>query len=279
MTPLPAPCHCAAKQPAAWYHWLFAASLLWLASAITHARQNPALLVVTEPWAPYNTLSDDETADGGHALIVQRALALSGLSAPIKVYPWARAMALTQHRPNTLLFSVARTPEREKRFIWLGKLSQTQPFLWRQPSSDDSAASATVQQIIACCSICTVRRDVSEEALRAQDPARQLQLVLTGSHHDCLRMLRNGSVQYIAASSYRMTSTLQQAGLPAGQLLREAAIAPARQLYLAANLDTSASTVRKLQQAMQQLLNSGESELLLQQALNRPLPMQDKPTP
>jgi polar amino acid transport system substrate-binding protein len=239
--------------------------LLWLP-----ANAQPPLLVVTEPWPPYNTFSNDETADGAHALIVQRALAHSGLTASISVYPWARAMALTETRPNTLLFSLARTAEREDRFIWLGRLSQTQQFLWHLDSP--GAANLSLQQIMHCCSICTVRKDVSEETLRQQDSDNRLQLVLTGSHHDCLRMLRSGSVQYMAGSAYRIQATLLYAGLQGSLLQRATAIAPPRILYLAANKGTPAGTVRKIQAAMQQLQDSGESERILQQVLSRPLP-------
>lgn len=250
--------------------------LLGCCSAAGAQQSSNELIAVTEPWAPYNTFSNDETADGAHALIVQRALALGGFSATISVYPWARAMALAENRPNTLLFSLARTPERENRFIWIGKLSQTQQFLWRLPAHQ---SSSNLQQIITCCSICTVRKDVSEEALREQDKTQRLQLVLTGSHHDCLRMLRGGSVQFMAGSPYRIKATLLQASLPASLLQRDVAIAPPRELYLAANLDTPTGTIRKLQQAMQQLQDSGESERLLQQVLARPLPMAEKPAP
>lgn len=253
-------------------------SMLLGFSSVADAQQsNNELIAVTEPWAPYNTFSNDETPDGAHGLIVQRALALSGLNATISVYPWARAMALAQNRPNTLLFSLARTQERESRFIWVGRLSQTQQFLWRLPTSHHNNS---LQQIIACCSICTVRKDVSEESLREQDKAQRLQLILTGNHHDCLRMLRSGSVHYMAGSPYRIKSTLQQAGLPASTVQRDAAIAPPRELYLAASLETPATTVRKLQLAMQHLQESGESERLLQQVLAKPLPQPDRtPSP
>lgn len=267
-------------MPANLRPWRAIASLvlMLLYSQGATAQQNSTeLIAVTEPWAPYNTFSNDETADGAHALIVQRALTLSGLQAPIYIYPWARAMAMTQNRPNTLLFSLARTPEREARFIWLGKLSQTQQFLWRLPTGTETGSPKKLQQIIACCSICTVRKDVSEESLREQDKDQRLQLVLLGHHNDCLRMLRSGSVQYLAGSPYRIKSLLQQASLPAGLLYRETAISAPRELYFAANLNTPAQTVRKLQQAMQQLQESGESERLLLQVLSRPLPATDKP--
>lgn len=249
-----------------------AGGLLLLASVTTYGlAADTALIAVTEPWPPYNTFSNDDTADGAHALILQRALALSGLEAQISVYPWARAMALAQSRPNTLLLSVARTPAREQQFIWIAKLSQTQQFLWHLGSATHTS-EASLQQIMRCCSICTIRKDVSEEALRQQDSEHSMRLVLTGSHHDCLRMLRSGSVAYMAGSPYRIQATLQQGGLPASTLHRATAIAPPRQLFLAASHGTPEATVRKLRHAMHQLQQSGEHERIMQQMLAKPLP-------
>lgn len=249
-----------------------AGGLLLLASISTPGlAADTALIAVTEPWPPYNTFSNDDTADGAHALILQRALALSGLEAQINVYPWARAMALAQSRPNTLLLGVARTPARERQFIWIAKLSQTQQFLWRANTAANQSETSLLQ-IMRCCSICTVRKDVSEEALRQQDSEHRLQLVLTGSHHDCLRMLRNGSVAYMAGSPYRIQTILQQGGLPASTLHRATAIAPPRQLFLAASKGTPEATIRKLQHAMRQLQQSGEHDRILQQMLAKPLP-------
>ncbi|MDC7717673.1 transporter substrate-binding domain-containing protein [Vogesella sp. DC21W] len=249
-----------------------AGGLLLLASITTQVlAADNTLIAVTEPWPPYNTFSNADTADGAHALILQRALALSGLTAPISVYPWARAMALAQSRPNTLLLSVARTPAREQQFIWIGKLSQTQQFLWRLDTATHGP-EASLQQILRCCSICTIRKDVSEEALRQQDSEHSMQLVLTGSHHDCLRLLRSGSVAYMAGSPYRIQTTLQQSSLPATLLHKTTAIAPVRTLFLAASHGTPGVTVSKLQQAMQQLQQSGEHDRILQQILSRPLP-------
>jgi len=42
----------------------------------------------------------------------------------INFYPWARGYMQLQREPNTVLFSTARTPEREKLFKWVGPLAQ-----------------------------------------------------------------------------------------------------------------------------------------------------------
>ncbi len=44
--------------------------------------------------------------------------------APIHVYPWARGYNLALTEPNVMLFSMARTAEREKLFKWVGPIGR-----------------------------------------------------------------------------------------------------------------------------------------------------------
>ncbi|WP_286829938.1 MULTISPECIES: substrate-binding periplasmic protein [Kordiimonas] len=48
----------------------------------------------------------------------------------IAIVPWARGYAQAQARPNTVLFSTVRTPEREKHFLWVGPIAATQTVIW-----------------------------------------------------------------------------------------------------------------------------------------------------
>ncbi|WP_319583297.1 transporter substrate-binding domain-containing protein [uncultured Pseudodesulfovibrio sp.] len=42
---------------------------------------------------------------------------------PVEAMPWARAYERLQHEPNTALFCMARTPEREHAFRWAGPIA------------------------------------------------------------------------------------------------------------------------------------------------------------
>lgn len=58
---------------------------------------------------------------------IQRRL---GEPAPMKMLPWARAYALAQTAPHTLLVCPKRTPEREKLFQWVGPLFKADTYLY-----------------------------------------------------------------------------------------------------------------------------------------------------
>ncbi|MFC6476827.1 hypothetical protein ACFQDN_09900 [Pseudomonas asuensis] len=44
----------------------------------------------------------------------------------INLYPWARAYDIATNQPNVLIYLVARTPEREALFKWVGRVAAAQ---------------------------------------------------------------------------------------------------------------------------------------------------------
>ncbi|MBL4908436.1 MAG: transporter substrate-binding domain-containing protein [Alteromonadaceae bacterium] len=56
--------------------------------------------------------------------IMNQVLKRSQLEAKIELMPWARAYYLAKNRPNMIILSMIRTPEREPYFYWLGIVSK-----------------------------------------------------------------------------------------------------------------------------------------------------------
>jgi len=83
----------------------------------------PQIQVVTELSPPNQTRINDEVA-GISTEIVKKILAIAALDASFSIYPWARAYKLASKFDNTLIYSIARTPEREKLFHWIGPVAQ-----------------------------------------------------------------------------------------------------------------------------------------------------------
>lgn len=75
--------------------------------------------IVTENYPPYN-YEENGKVKGVSTEIVRAVLKEMGLNIKITVYPWARTYRLALEEPNTLIYSIARTPEREHKFKWVG---------------------------------------------------------------------------------------------------------------------------------------------------------------
>jgi len=88
------------------------------------ARAAEEIRFLTEENPPYNFLKDGQV----RGIAVDLLLAMGREAnrpirrSRIELLPWPRAYRLLQHRPNTVLFSTARTREREDRFLWVGPI-------------------------------------------------------------------------------------------------------------------------------------------------------------
>lgn len=79
--------------------------------------------IVTEDLAPLNYLDNkDGKVKGICTEVVQAVLEEIGINYKIEVLPWARAYMTALNEPNVLIYSMARTSEREELFNWVGEV-------------------------------------------------------------------------------------------------------------------------------------------------------------
>jgi len=69
--------------------------------------------------------------------IVRQLIQDLGRHDSIHLYPWNRVYTMGQNEPNTLVCAMARTPERESLFQWIGEVIHSPPVLFGL--SDNSA--------------------------------------------------------------------------------------------------------------------------------------------
>ncbi|MCV2359557.1 transporter substrate-binding domain-containing protein [Paucibacter sp. TC2R-5] len=80
------------------------------------------LSLVTEEYPPYNMSEAKGQVGGISTQIVKALLAEAGLKHDVTIYPWARAISMARAQPNTCVYSMSRTPERESLYKWIGPL-------------------------------------------------------------------------------------------------------------------------------------------------------------
>ena len=95
-----------------------------------------SLQIVTEEFPPYNYTDNGQNA-GMSTEVVVAACKAANLPTEIKVYPWVRTYEIAQTEPNTLIYSIARSPGREKLFQWAGTVAPAQSCLFALKSRTD----------------------------------------------------------------------------------------------------------------------------------------------
>ncbi len=91
----------------------------------------PLINIVTTEFPPYSFEQYDRPA-GMATEIVLATLQRSGIAhATPLIQPWARAYQSALHKDNTLIYSIARSSEREPLFHWIGKVAPYSIYLYK----------------------------------------------------------------------------------------------------------------------------------------------------
>ena len=97
--------------------------LLCLPALSVMAQEN--WTIMTEELPPYN-FNQESLVYGISADILLQLMAKNNISIQredIQLLPWPRAYIMVQNKPGSILFSTARTPQREKLFKWVGPIT------------------------------------------------------------------------------------------------------------------------------------------------------------
>ncbi|WP_215781974.1 ABC transporter substrate-binding protein [Paludibacterium sp. B53371] len=94
--------------------------LIWLCLAVP-ARAAGHLVILTEDWPPV-TFASAGKADGMAVAVVRAIQQRIGSTDPILVQPFARGYSQLLSNPNVLLFTVGRSPERERLMTLVGPI-------------------------------------------------------------------------------------------------------------------------------------------------------------
>lgn len=115
---------------------LVTAGLIWACAAPVQAAEIKA---VTQNLPPFSMMVDGKVGGFSNELL-DLMLKESGVKLTNReILPWVRAYAMAQQEPNTLIYTMARTPDREKLFQWVGPISKRRIYLYKRSDRKDIA--------------------------------------------------------------------------------------------------------------------------------------------
>jgi polar amino acid transport system substrate-binding protein len=165
-----------------------------LMSSISFAAtgSGPEILAVTEATA-YSYMQDGKVA-GVATDVVRKTLQDAGFTrVRLGVYPWARAYDMALHQPNVLIYLMARTPQRESQFKWVGEALAMQYHFYRLRDRRDIVI-ATLQDAKNF-TVGVMRDDVRQDYLQAEGFRK---LVVSSSNEQSFRQLLSGNIDLLA---------------------------------------------------------------------------------
>ena len=170
--------------------------VIWLLSSAVNsvlAIENKITInVVTENAFPLQ-YQEGATVTGPATKLLKAVLEQAQLDYQINVLPWARAYETAKQEKNTLIYSIARTPDREQQFYWLGEVLSLDYYLFglKNNSTHESKLSSRVG---------AVRGSVAQEYLQNQG-YKQLQVVSHPKQN--MQMLLRERIDFIPANFAR----------------------------------------------------------------------------
>ncbi|WP_448722729.1 substrate-binding periplasmic protein [Pseudomonas farris] len=233
---------------------LASASLLLINGA--HAEENPGtgLVLLTENFPPYNmakngkNFAQDENINGIAVDIVREMFKRADITYSLTLrFPWERIYKLALEKPGYGVFVMARLPDREKLFKWVGPIG---PDDWILLAKADSKITLESLEQARKYKIGAYKGDAIAETLAKQG----LKPIVVLRDQDNAKKLVNGQIDLWATGDPAGRYLARQEGVNG---LKTVLRFNSAELYLALNKDVPDETVAKLQAALDQLRKDG----------------------
>lgn len=182
---------------------------------------------------------------GSVAARVQDKFSRANITATFEVYPWKRAFNLAQNENNAFIVNIARTPEREAHFKWVGiihtfkmALVSVNEFIFAESLDDVRQFTIAVQ-----------REDVAYLYLKDKGFSQDENLFVTADITQSWRLLNTGRVDFVI-EDVDVIELMARDYLTRGQQVQHVLPLPDLDFdtWLAANPDIDNHVITQLQQ-------------------------------
>ncbi|KHK63426.1 MULTISPECIES: substrate-binding periplasmic protein [Pseudomonas] len=236
----------------------FAGATLLLAGTVRAA--DTSLVLLTENFPPYNmakngkNFAQDENIHGIAVDIVREIFKRADISYSLTLrFPWERIYKLALENPGYGVFVMARLPEREKRFKWVGPIG---PDDWIMLAKADSKIALDSLEQARQYRIGAYKGDAIAETLAKQG----LKPMVVLRDQDNARKLVNGQIDLWATGDPAGRYLARQEGVDD---LKTVLRFHSAELYLALNKDVPDDVVARLQAALDELRKEGAVDAIM----------------
>jgi len=243
---------------------LACASLLLINGANAKDSPDTDLVLLTENFPPYNmakngkNFAQDENINGIATDIVREIFKRADITYSLTLrFPWERIYKLTLEKPGYGVFVMARLPDREKLFKWVGPIG---PDDWIMLARADSKITLETLNDARKYKIGAYKGDAIAETLAKQG----LNPIVVLRDQDNARKLVNGQIDLWATGDPAGRYLARQEGVSG---LKTVLRFNSAELYLALNKDVPDETVAKLQAALDQMRKEGRVDEIMAQYL------------
>ena len=208
--------------------------------------------MVTEEFQPYNFKVPATGEVGGASTeVVREIMKRNNEDVKIELMQFSDAYAIAQNTSNTVIYSIGRTPEREKLFKWIGPIGSWESAFYAKAGQNLAVSSLSDASKVG--KICVVKDDAREKLL-IKNGFTNLDSVASDSV--CAKKLAAGDDDLWLGASTNYATVVKDAGLNKVDF-RMAYIVQTNDLYIAFNKDTPDAEVAKWQASFDAMRQDG----------------------
>jgi polar amino acid transport system substrate-binding protein len=141
--------------------------------------------ILTEHLAPFQIVTTN-AIEGLSTEIVEATLAQAQYEYAISAHPWALSYRRAQHGKNTCIYSLARIPEREPLFKWVGHIASSTISLY---SLNNSQITISAIEEAKKYNIAVIRDDVTHHFLLSKKFIENQNLYVVDNYDALLKLL------------------------------------------------------------------------------------------
>lgn len=182
--------------------------------------------------------------------LIQKNLAMHD---EIEVLPWPRAYNTALTQPNVLLFTVIRTPEREKNFTLIGPIADGEIALY-MPTHAVGKKTLSLADIKQRLTVGTHRGTAFHALLKKQGFQH---IVAVNSSENAVRMLMNGRIEVLCDDDLAIAELVRRSGYQSDDYVKVASL-KSSSLYFAFSRGTAPRVISNWQSALADIKRSGE---------------------
>jgi len=226
--------------------------------SITAEARNENLMVVTEHMPPFQFIDENPKypVKGYSIDVLKSTLQQAVIDYSIMPMSWSRAYRIGQKKPNTLILSMVRKPEREQEFHWLIKLSDSKTSLW---SNKNNKSKLTSLDQISNEIIAISRHDHHQFILKNYPNITDKNIILTNSKEQAIALIIKNRAQYFFANEYILNWRLKLMSIAKNDITEVFELSNSvDELYIAASKNTSLRIRQKITTAYQELQAQGK---------------------
>lgn len=220
------------------------------ATATNQAASAKDLVYITEQFPPFS-YQEDGKLQGISVDLLDKMLEHMNTTLnrnAINVLPWAQGYQMALQDNNTIIFSTGRIPEREALFKWVGPISPIKVVLF---ALNEKHIKINSPEDLRALKI-GVTKDSAEGPLVIKAGANQSNLVERNNITEIIDMLKAGTIDAWAYPDLVGIWLADKAGLNASKYEIVYELEKETPLYYAFNQNTSDSTVKAFQNALNQ---------------------------